>query len=56
MMKIKQEKDEAAAHVADLTAMMTSQQSKNGQEGRAHLSRYVGIDRPRKEEKQAQAL
>ena len=56
MMKIKQEKDEAAAHVADLTAMMMSQQSKNGQEGRAHLSRCVGIDRPRKEEKQAQAL
>ena len=53
MMKIKQEKDEAAARVADLTAMMTSQQSKNGQERRAHLSRCVGIDRPRKEEKQA---
>lgn len=42
--------------VVDLTAMMTSQQSKNRQEGRAHLSRCVGIDCPRKEEKQAQAL
>lgn len=35
MMKIKQEKDGAAASVVDLPAMMMSQQSENRQEGRA---------------------
>lgn len=33
-MKIEQEKDGAAARVVDLTAVMMSQQSENGQEGR----------------------
>lgn len=34
-MKIEQEKDGAAAQVVDLTAVMMSQQSENGQEGGA---------------------